>query len=276
VSYATLMVHVELGKSNAGILNIAAGLSARFQASVIGIAACQPAQFAYGDGYISGEFVEQDRAEIEREAKEAEAEFRALLESRVTDLDWRCAITLAPLADYFAREARSADILITAADRGGSLLNNSRHVNMGDLVMRAGRPVLLLPPDAVKLQPERVLVAWKDSRETRRAALDALPLLELASHVTVVEIASEQDMIEAARRLDDVVGWLTRHGIVAEPLVAPSTGNDALSLATIAREQAADVIVAGAYGHSRLREWVLGGVTSDLLLGTNRCSLLSH
>lgn len=274
MSYATLMVHVELGKSNTGVLNIVADLAARFRAGVIGVAACQPVQFAYGDAYISGELVEQDRAEIQREAKEAEAEFRAVLGSRVPDLDWRCAITLAPLADYFAREARNADILVTAAGRGGPPLNNSRRVNIGDLVMRAGRPVLLVGAGALK--PERVLVAWKDSREARRAVLDALPLLELASHVTVAEIASREDMIEAAGRLADVVGWLKRHGVAAEPLVSPSTGDDAMGLATIAREQAADVIVAGAYGHSRLREWVLGGVTADLLLGTNRCSLLSH
>ena len=73
------------------------------------------------------------------------------------------------------------------------------------------------------------LVAWKDTRETRRNISDALPLLKHAAAVTVVEIAS-----------------------------------------------GADVVVAGAYGHSRLREWVLGGVTRDLLLSANRCALVSH
>ncbi|AOH87055.1 hypothetical protein AWL63_22965 (plasmid) [Sphingomonas panacis] len=276
MSYATLMVHLELGQPNVDLLKITGDLAERFQASVIGIAACQPIQYVYGDGFISGQVAEQNRAEIQQEVDAAETEFRAALDSRVSDLTWRCAITRTSIADYIGEEARSADLLITARDRGGSLLDKTRNVDMGDLVIRAGRPVLLVPTGATSLKPERVMVAWKDSREARRAVLDALPLLEMASHVTVVEIASEDDMTEAGKRIADVVGWLKRHGIPAEPLVARSTGNDATAIETIARQQSAGVIVAGAYGHSRLREWVLGGVTADLLLAADRCAMLSH
>jgi nucleotide-binding universal stress UspA family protein len=91
-----------------------------------------------------------------------------------------------------------------------------------------------------------------------------------------LEIATEDDRAEARVRLDDVVGWLRRHGIAADAIVARSTGNDTETLTAVAKEQGADVIVAGAYGHSRLREWVLGGVTRDLLLRANSCSLVSH
>jgi nucleotide-binding universal stress UspA family protein len=276
MTYATLMVHVELGRSNADLLNITADLAQRFQASVIGIAACQPIQYVYGDDFISGQVAEQNLAEIQQEAHAAETEFRTVLGGRVADLEWRCAITRASLADYIAEEARSADLLITAPDRGSSLLDNTGHVDLGDLIMRAGRPVLLVPTASTKLQPEHVLLAWKDSREARRAAFDALPLLEMASHVTVVEIAPEEELGEVTKRLDDVVGWLKRHGIPAEPLGLRSAGSDATALTTIARERGVGVIVAGAYGHSRLREWVLGGVTADLLLSEKSCSLLSH
>jgi len=58
--------------------------------------------------------------------------------------------------------------------------------------------------------------------------------------------------------------------------VVRATGDDASAIEAVAQEQSADVIVAGAYGHSRLREWVMGGVTADLLLAANRCALLSH
>ncbi len=277
MSYATLMVHLELGRSNAALLNVAADLAERSQASVIGIATCQPLMAtALAGAYVSGEAVELDRVEIESEARDAQSEFRTLLDGRVADLEWRCMEMATPLADYLAREARGVDVILTAPDRGGSLLPDTRRVNISDLVMQVGRPVIVVPTHVTGLQPERVLVAWKDSREARRAALDALPLLEMAGHVTVVEVAKEEDEAAAGRRLTDVAAWLKRHGILAETLVAPSTGDDVAALAAVARAQHADVVVAGAYGHGRLREWAFGGVTADLLLDPVRCTMLSH
>ena len=84
------------------------------------------------------------------------------------------------------------------------------------------------------------------------------------------------DHKRSGSHVEDVVGWLERHGVVAETLACRSIGEDATRLNDIAQEQNADLIVAGAYGHSRLREWVLGGVTCDLLLRADRCSLVSH
>ena len=274
-AYATLMVHLELGRSNAGLLQIAADLAARFHASVIGIAACQPLQVIYGEGFVSGDLYEQDRQELDKEMKAAEAEFRSALQACAATLEWRSAVTFALLSDYLAREARSADLVITGV-ASGDLFDASRSVNSGDLVMRAGRPVLVVPATTGKVKLERILVGWKDTRETRRAVSDALPLLKNAAHVAVVEIAAEDELTAARSRLEDVAGWLKRHGIKAECLASPSTGDDATALYAVAQDQGADLIVAGAYGHSRLREWALGGVTRDLLLRANFCSLLSH
>jgi nucleotide-binding universal stress UspA family protein len=148
---------------------------------------------------------------------------------------------------------------------------------MGDLVMQVGRPILIVPAAADKLKLERVVVFWKETREARRAAFDALPLLKKAVNVVVAEIAAEEDLAAVRTHLEEVVGWLKRHGVVAEVLALPSTGDDATGLNAIAEEQGADIIVAGAYGHGRLREWAFGGVTSDLLLRPqDRCSLVSH
>ena len=94
--------------------------------------------------------------------------------------------------------------------------------------------------------------------------------------MTVVEIAAEDDLDAANARLADVAGWLKRHGIDATPVTAASPGDDAARLDAIVREQGADLLVAGAYGHSRVREWALGGVTRDLLLRAGRCALVSH
>ena len=275
MSYATLMVHMEPGRPNTGLLKVTAELAERFGAGVIGVAVRQPMQMLYGDGYVSGDVYQQDRDEIVKELKAAEAEFRGALEGRVAFVEWRSAQLYAYLAGYLADEARCADLVLTGL-ASGDFLDASRNVNTGELIMLAGRPVLIVPAAASTLKLDRVLVGWKDTREARRAVADALPLLKLATQVKVVEIAREEDLAAAGQHVADVVAWLKRHRIEAEGKALLSTGDDATALYASGQDQGADVVVAGAYGHSRLREWALGGVTRDLLLSANRCSFLSH
>lgn len=276
MTYKTLMIHLQLRQSNEGVLSIAADLADRFQAGVIGIAACQPVQIVQGDVYVSGDLVDQDRKEILKEIRHAEAAFHKALGPRVDLREWRSAVTLASLPGYLADEARGADLIITGLDRDTSLFDMSRHVDIGDLVMQVGRPVLIVPTTAHALKAERIVVGWKDTRESRRAILDALPLLRRAAQVALVEIADAADLAAARARLADVAAWLKRHGVVAELVASPSTGDDAARLNAIVRDQDAGLVVIGAYGHSRLREWAFGGVTRELLLHTDRCLLVSH
>jgi nucleotide-binding universal stress UspA family protein len=275
MSYATLLVHMELDRPNTGLLKVTAELAERFHAGVVGIAARQPLQMVFGDGYVSGDVYQQDRVEIVKELKAAEAEFRAALQGRVKFLEWRSAQTYAYLADYFAGEARCADIVLTGVATG-DFLDASHAVNTGELIMQTGRPVSIVPTTASTLKLDHVLVGWKDTRETRRAVSDALPLLKQAAQVSVVEIAVEEEQAAAAEHVRDVAAWLQRHGVRAEGSVLLSTGDDATALYAFGQDAGTNVVVAGAYGHSRIREWVLGGVTRDLLLSANRCSLVSH
>jgi nucleotide-binding universal stress UspA family protein len=274
MTYKTLMAHLELGHPNAGLLRVVADLAERFDAEAIGVATCHPMQVVYSEGYVAGEFIARDRELRDQEVATAEAEFRAALGPRAGD--WRSAITSDPLADYLAREARGADLIITGVDRAVSLFDNSRHLVIGDFVMHVGRPMLIVPATVEAVSFDRVLVGWKDARESRRAIADALPLLKQAKKVTIVEIAGEDDLAAARGRLDDVVLWLGRHGIAAEPAAVASGRDDTHRLRHLAEEYEADLIVAGAYGHSRVREWVLGGVTRDLLLRAGKCALVSH
>jgi nucleotide-binding universal stress UspA family protein len=275
MTYATLMVHLELGRGNAALLNLAGDLAQRFEAGVIGIAIGQPAPLSFGDGYVDGAVIEEGRREREREIKVAEGEFRAVLGTRLSHLEWRSRVLFAPLADYLAREARSADLLITRMGPS-DLFDASRAANTGELLMQAGRPLLIVPA-AVTAAPARcAMVAWQDTREARRAIADALPLLRQSAAVVVVEIAAGQDLAAARGRLRDVTAWLKRHGVGAESLAVESDGDDGALLAATASARDADLLVAGAYGHSRLREWAIGGITRDLLAHTARCVLLSH
>ena len=243
--------------------------------TLLGIAACQPMQFEYGMGYVSADYFENDMADLRKDSQVAETEFRSALQSRAGSLEWRSTVEFGALSGHIAHEARSSDLIITGVESGG-LFEASRLVNTGDLIMQVGRPVLVVPEGAEALALDQVLVAWKDTRETRRAAVDALPLLKKAAHVTLAEIAVETRLPLARKHLEEVAGWLGRHRAKAEGRALLSTGENADQLYAIAKEQGAYVVVAGAYGHSRLREWVLGGVTRDLLLRADLCAFVSH
>jgi nucleotide-binding universal stress UspA family protein len=276
VTYTTLMVHLELGRSNAALLKVAASVAETFHAGVIGIAACQPMRAAYSDAAVPGEIIEQDRDDIAKEIEAAESEFRSALDAGAHAVEWRSGVAFGSLSGYLAHQARCADLVVTCVDHNASAFDSSRHVNMGDLVMQAGRPVLIVPAGLKNFQLRSVVVGWKETREARRAIFDALPLLKKAERVTVVEIAKGEHLAAARLHLADVVNWLKIHGTAAEIVALLSTGDDAAQLKSVADEQRADVVVAGAYGHGRLREWALGGVTRDLLLCANRCSFVSH
>ena len=121
---------------------------------------------------------------------------------------------------------------------------------------------------------EHALVAWKDCREARIALASAIPLLQRATGVTLYIVRSDDEADDSAA---DVVRYLARHEITAEPVVVRQgetpTGRQILDEA-LARS--AGLIVAGGYGHARLREWALGGVTRDLINDSSICLCLAH
>ena len=279
MTYASLMVNVELGRSNKGLLTTATGLANRFNTHLIGIGVCKPMQFAYGDGYISGDLIRQDQDEINKEIQEAKTEFHAAVKDGMAEglqiSEWHSAITLTQLSAYVAQQARCADLIITCA-KSGSLFDDARVMNIGDLVMQTGRPVLIVPPDMARLDLNCVVIGWNDTRESRRAIIDALPFLRQATKVVVVEISKDDNLSDAHAHLDDVVTWLHRHDIKAESLASFSVNDDTNQLLAIIQDYRANMIVVGAFGHSRFREWVFGGVTHDLLLRADCCTFVSH
>lgn len=278
---ASLMVRLAAGIANDALLKLTADLAARLKvAGVIGISARQPIQI-YGtpEMYVPPELVNWDREQIDMELKAAETEFRSALEGKVAAVEWRSTVvTYGSIADYVAEQMRAANLLITGAQEDGYLLDRSRYVNVVDLVVRAGKPVLVAASSQDKLDLRTVVVGWKDTREARRAVQDALPLLLLAERVIVIEIAAADDLTDARSRTQDVAGWLTGHGIAASARAVVATTSEGAQLRNIASDLELDagLVVGGAYGHTRLREWVLGGVTRDFLLQPSRCSLVSH
>lgn len=137
--------------------------------------------------------------------------------------------------------------------------------------MSAGLPMLAIPPGA-HLDAKPIVVAWKNTREARRAVWDALPLLKRAEDVRVLRFASDP-----APEVSSVVERLRLHKVPVEAEMRQRTERSvAEDLLAAAEAMGAGLIVAGAYGHSRLREWALGGVTQGLLTGSRTPVLFSH
>jgi nucleotide-binding universal stress UspA family protein len=187
--------------------------------------------------------------------------------------EWRAGVD-SP-TEFMAREARGADLIIIGRDRiPGDLYSI---LDPGATILKAGRPVLVVPNGVDSLKADRVVIGWKDTREARRALRDSLPFLHEATSVAVVEIGEQGAEGQAQLRIDDVAKYLARHRIaVSAKRVARAAGSVAGELIRIAREEKADLIVAGGYGHNRLGELIFGGVTKDFLATSPMCCLLSH
>jgi len=269
MSYATLMVHCSLTTSCDNRLTIAASLAERFDARVIGIAAhAVPVQLYFAEGDAAAYAEEQDLANIEKYLRLAEERFHKALKGHATAMEWRSAIE-APQS-FIAKECRAADLVIIGQN------DEYPSLDPGDLAMQTGRPLLMVPQEVETLKAERILIAWKDTREARRAICDALPLLRLCQKAIVVEIDEARDPVAAARRVEDVAAWLAGHGVNAAGWSEPLRKDASAQLDALATEEVLDLVVAGAYGHGKFREWVFGGVTRALLRQTSRCHLLAH
>lgn len=275
MGYASVMITLELGRSNTRLLNVARDISEQFNADVIGIAVSQPRQMIYGEAYVSSGTIEQDVMEADATLNVAGNEFRDAFKSHPRKFEWRSATVLETTSDYVARQARCASLVLTGT-QSESVWRTNSFINKGDLVLKAGRPVLIVPEAAERFASENILVAWKDTREARRATLDALPLLKKAAHVTVVEMSTKAGLTDAQHNVDDVANWLKQQGVRVEALVTQASEGDTQWLDAVADRQGADIVIAGAYGHSRLREWVFGGFTRTLLHPVSRFSFLSH
>lgn len=275
MDYKTIMVSLALDRPNSACLAVAGDLAERFGARVIGIAASDlrpPLYFA--DGGYAQKILDDEAAAIRRRLSELEVEFRASVERRSKSVEWRAAQGM-PVS-YVLQHVRAADILVVGARRE-AIVDPCAAPDPSDLVMQAGRPLLVVPPAVQWLDFRSVLVTWKDTPEARRAVYDALPILSTAKEVTIAEIPEQGvSRADALSHVKDVASWLHGHGIAANTVVPESDAGTPGQLDKIAATVGAGAVIAGAYGHSRLREWILGGVTRHLATGSLRCAFLSR
>lgn len=274
MTFTSILVHAEPDAAASPRLVCAAAIAEHFDALLMGVGAELIQSTAVADpfGILAMEWLGVLRQQLEDNLKAAEQTFRQHAGSLRTD--WRTLYQ--PPTEALCDTARGADLIVA----GGAPLTGAdywRQADTAELAIRAGRPVLVAPPTQRTFRGDRILVAWKDTREARRALADAMPFLKRAEAVVVMEVCAS-DRVEAAEiHTSEVVAHLKRHGVEASAKVEVEADERACAAINIqAQAMAADLIVAGCYGHSRMREWVLGGVSRGLIHAPERFVLLSH
>jgi nucleotide-binding universal stress UspA family protein len=276
MSFKDILVHLDDTPQAAHRLDLALELAARHQAHLTALIIRGQTDLPVA---MAGEFGAELGAMLAKADEEAAARVKAVVESRkpAAGVTLECRDVTGPMGRVAALHARYADLAIVGQTDPGR--RDIAHLSAGELVMAVGRPVLVVPhAGQVAALPQRVLVAWNGSREATRAIHDALPLLVAASHVQVIAInphhgfGGHGDLPGA-----DLCRHLSRHGVTA---VAEQVSTDELQVGAMllsrAADEDADLLVMGAYGHSRLAEMVLGGATRHLLDHMTLPVLFSH
>lgn len=270
----SILVNLDIDAFSPALVKCAADLARRFDAHLIGLAAAQPSPALVGiEGSVAMVgWYEQEREDIEKRLRSHAEQFHALVGTG-PKVSWRSIIETPTRA--VASSALCADLIVTGSRLGASSSNYQRVLNLGELILTAGRPVLAVGAGIDHVAADKIVVGWKDAREARRAIFDALPFLKTASDVVVTTI-SEGDLGAEKSGIDEVLSWLHQHDVKARGDVYPDQDGPASSIEAIGKSLDSDLIVTGGYGHSRLREWLFGGMTRDLLAASTRNRFMSN
>lgn len=196
----------------------------------------------------------------------------------VTTCEWRNFISSVGFSSSSAVDSARTSDLIVAAQGDGSVLSDN-HLDIESFLFDSGRPVLLVPYIAKEPHPiKRVLLAWNGSREAARAAFDALPFLKQADFVEIFSVNPPETPMQSSETAGaEIAATLARHGVKAVLSTHKTFGMDAsAAIENRLAENSIDLLVMGAYGHSRWREMLFGGVTRTLLESMTALTLLSR
>ncbi len=218
---------------------------------------------------------EGNRSFFKENAAKVRADFEAAMQGERVSFDVQQVDARTPLiADDTIARGRSADLILVSATNPDEVTGVERDF-VEQVIMGAGRPVLILPGSGeAKLALDEIVIGWDGGREAARAVFDALPLLKAAKKVRVIHIGTHKDGAKGMAAAT-ITETLSRHGIAAE--TQTTEGHDTgQALLRCADDCSAGLIVMGAYGHSRLAEFIFGGATRFVLGRLNRPVLMSH
>lgn len=276
-----ILVHLDGTEQSDMRLGLAAGLARRHGAHLAGLYVVDimlPVMAAAdaGSGAVLGEMLDRMRGDALAEAARVEAGFREMLRREAMAGEWRCAE--GQTAELVALHARYADLAVLGqANPDGGPAAASAVIEA--VLFDSGRPALVVPyAGSFATLGQRVLVGWNASAQSARAVHDALPVMAGAGTVVVSAVNPRRGIdAHGDQPGADIARHLARHGlaVTVEHTVAPEIGAGDLLL-NRASEISADLLVVGAYGHSRLRETILGGVTRTLLQQMTVPVLMAH
>jgi len=272
-----IVVNLSVREDGGNVGDYAVSVADALGAHIAGIAFLfDPIVPISGTGYIPAEIIETQIADNQDAAKAAIDRFNAATaRTGVSAETVTLSASAAGAGDQFARIARRFDLAIVpqAEPKGGTV----EELIAETTLFESGRPMILVPYiQRAPLKLDRVMVCWDGSRQAARAINDAMPLLAKAGRVEVVIVANEpgkQDEIEGA----DIGKHLARHGLKID--VKRITGGHidvAAALLSHAADNGTDFMVMGGYGHSRLRQFILGGVTRSILQSMTAPVLMAH
>jgi nucleotide-binding universal stress UspA family protein len=272
-----IVVNLSVGETGGPAGDYAVSVADTFGAHVVGIAfVFDPIVPISGTGYIPAEVIDTQLADNQSAAKAAIDRFAASASrAGVSAEPLTLSASAAGAGDQFGRLARRFDLAIVGqAEPETSAVEE---LIAESTLFQSGRPMIVVPYiQKAPLKLDRVMVCWDGGRQAARAIADAMPILEKAGKVEIVIVANErgkQDEIEGA----DMGQHLARHGLKVD-VKRISSGNIDVADALLSHvaDSGTDFIVMGGYGHSRLREFVLGGVTHSILRSMTAPVLLSH
>jgi nucleotide-binding universal stress UspA family protein len=271
--YRTIFVYLSSPETADAVSEVGAVLAETHRAHLIG-AHNSPRLNIYGG--VPSDVLSQYNHSQREAAKAIERSFEKAAKPRNLAYEWRHkALDDTDVMGDLIRQARVADLVVTGHNDKADPLHRFHDVPVR-LALETGRPVLLVPADAtMKTVGQRVTIAWNHSRESARAVFDALPLLRTAASVEILCINPMQDSASSPGK--DLASALFRHGVSSRIAVVSATArSECEELAAAVALHESDMLVMGCYGHSRLREMVLGGVTKYVLAHMTMPVLLSH
>ncbi|WP_224702273.1 universal stress protein [Devosia aquimaris] len=246
------------------LLSLAVDLATQHKATLTGFSSAQPpVTTTVGAGDVAGALYVEQMQVIEQGVARAKEHFLAAVPDTIAH-KWVGGVQWP--ANGLIDLARTTDLIVLGASENKGQ-DAASAIDIGEVLLGAGRPVLIAAEGAGKVVGDKIVVAWKDTKEARRAIVDALPFLKAASDVQVLVI-DEGNLASERASMQDAVAWLQSHDVKARGDVLPNEGGVAETIAKAAKDAGADLVVSGAYGHSRLRQWLVGGMTRGLL-GTN-------
>lgn len=281
MSISTILVSLNTPNRAETVLHVACEIAHDHEAHLIGMYVVPDVKpFATFEAYLATDFFEEQQRRFEKCGDKMHRLFNKEASKYSLMTDWlQVQADDQILADEVITNSGQADLVVISQTETWSSALDPEPAFADRLIMASGRPVLVIPSSGeFKTIGKRVIIGWKGTREAARAVHDALPILVKAEKVTLITIdtqdASSSEEISTIRQM---VEMLRRHGVNAEEQVLVVSDIPAEeALLSEATALGADLIVIGAYGHTRLRELLLGGVTRFLQNHMTVPVLMSH